>query len=231
MKTIESIVFDLDGTLYKSIPEVDRALREYWVSEIGKKQNLNYEAAEQLFAERKKRYKSSTEVLRQMGFGTAYDIIRLAEAAYMPELRKHLLNDQQLQETLARLGKDYELAIITNSSIENTHEKLGMLGLSAGLFSAIVGIDDQGIITKPHPQMFTVLLQTLEKDGKSIMIVGDRIGVDLVPAKKFGMQTVLVTWGKPFEPNPDVDYTVETVYEVESLAKGFQGTPRVSEGL
>ncbi|HLB60196.1 MAG TPA: HAD family hydrolase [Patescibacteria group bacterium] len=217
---IESIVFDLDGTLYQSIPEVDEELYLYWVSAIEKKLGLTREEAEQRFIEGKKIYKSSTEVLRQMGFGTAYQIIRQAEVAYMPALSKNLQQDKRLEEMLTRLRKEYNLAIITNSSIENVHGKLGLLGLSAGLFSAIVGIDEDGI-TKPHPRLFAALLNDLGKEASSILIIGDRPEVDLFPAKKLGMRTVLVTWGKAFPDDPSVDYQVETVYDVEGLVNKF----------
>ena len=49
------------------------------------------------------------------------------------------------------------------------------------------------------------------------LITGDRVDVDLIPAKRLGMKTALAVWGERIELHPDVDFYLESIYDVEGL--------------
>ncbi len=92
--------------------------------------------------------------------------------------------------TLQRLkDQHYTLAVLSNSPA--THrDQLADLGIAQYIdypvFSFEVGF------RKPESKMFQTMIQRLQVDPAEILMVGDSMELDIVPAQKLGMQTVLM---------------------------------------
>ncbi len=70
---------------------------------------------------------------------------------------------------------------------------------------------------KPSPKGFQYILSQTGLLPQEHLMIGDRVDVDLQPAKKLGMRTCLVTWGRKMERPEYVDEVVETAYTVAEL--------------
>ena len=79
-------------------------------------------------------------------------------------------------------------------------------------------------ITKPDPRYFEQILTSAGVKADESIMVGDRIGKDVIPAKQIGMKTVRVKTGLHKEQLPRVleeipNYEFETVYGLLELCK------------
>lgn len=99
--------------------------------------------------------------------------------------------NKKIAGTLYSLGRFYKLGILTDTSRLTAERALLAYGIRPGWFDTIVCGDDIHQI-KPHPDAFRFLLSELGCDAKDVIFVGDRREIDLVPAKRLGMTTILV---------------------------------------
>ena len=102
-------------------------------------------------------------------------------------------------------------AVFTNATSEHAWRVLRALGV-ADQFDHVVGIRETELYNKPRLEAYHRLLATLAVQGPACIMVEDR-AVNLRPAKRLGMTTVLVD----AEPDEGVDFVVEDVLEVGPL--------------
>ena len=90
---------------------------------------------------------------------------------------------------LERLGKRYDLAVITNSD-GTTARLLKAIGLSRHFRSII----DSGVVghQKPAPEIFHAALKAMGAEVEESVYVGDIYSVDYVGATSVGMKAVLI---------------------------------------
>jgi HAD superfamily hydrolase (TIGR01549 family) len=74
-------------------------------------------------------------------------------------------------------------------------------------------------VSKPDPQFFQMILDSLEVEPQEAAMVGDRLDYDIHPAKLMGMRTVRVlvdpyTLQKPLTPFHGPDYTIGSMSEL-----------------
>ncbi|MCR4263378.1 MAG: HAD family hydrolase [Candidatus Roizmanbacteria bacterium] len=223
---IKAIIFDIDGTLYKPIPELSQELHTYWIKRISDYVRISPEQAEEQYTSLKKKYKSSTLALSSLGIGNPREIIKQAEHHMRAYHKEYILKDRELIKIFKVLKHHYTLATLRNGTRAGTRYILSLLGFSArrdkwkrgfGPFDHILPTVELGP-TKPDPRPFQNALKQLALPPDEILIIGDRVEIDLTPAKRFGMKTALVDWGRNSEyDRSSVDSVIETIYEVEEL--------------
>ena len=137
-----------------------------------------------------------------------YDEIRLIEARLYPGVNG----------LLEKLADDYALGLAGNAPVSVT-ERLDELGVLRWFthtdVSGSIGIK------KPDQRFFeTILAYAGTKASESIMI-GDRLDNDIIPARRIGMITIWIRWGRysimePCTPDEIPDATVTDVREVST---------------
>ena len=95
---------------------------------------------------------------------------------------------------------------------------LTALGLELATFKAVVGGDQVSNI-KPDIEPFVTIAEAIQKAPKFCVSIGDRENIDLVPAKKMGMKTVLVSKG--VSKSPFVDITIGSLGKIEEALSGL----------
>ena len=222
---MKAIIFDVDGTLYEPILELEKVLHEYWIKRIAEVKKLSLPEAETSFRQLKTQYKSSTRVLEVLGLGDPFKISRQAEKYLAPWIRKYVKRDRKTIQLIKKLRQKYSLYVLRNGTKAGTRLILQKLGFENrrphhvkgfGPFDEIFPTTEFGV-TKPHPLIFENALKILKLNPSEIVMVGDRVEVDLAPAKKIGMKTVLVSWGKEMPQSKDVDVTIESIYDMKEL--------------
>ncbi|WP_420133752.1 HAD-IA family hydrolase [Rhodopseudomonas sp.] len=206
MSTVRTVVFDLDGTLIDTAPDLINALNYILVREgmpavpLAKARNMIGQGARRLLErglELDGRVISPDDVNR-----LAVDFIDYYAANIAVESRPF----EGLEATLDSLaGQGYQFAVCTNKLEWLSKLLLDQLGLSSR-FAAICGADTFGA-AKPDP---TILRETVAKAGgtlASTVMVGDA-GPDVGVARRAGVPVIGVEFGYTEVPiaelNPDV---------------------------
>jgi HAD superfamily hydrolase (TIGR01450 family) len=104
---------------------------------------------------------------------------------------------------------------------EDDREEPGS-GAIIGALAETVGRDPDAILGKPSAYMADLVTQRLGADPEECLVVGDRLGTDLLLGERVGMTTVLVLSGVTDRSDVEVsdlapDYVLDSLAEVETV--------------
>ena len=88
-------------------------------------------------------------------------------------------------------------------------------GIDSTIFSKLVVSEERN--KKPHYQ---AIAEELGFERGEAIVCGDRIAVDLSPARELGYKTVHMRWGRGLNgagPRSDVDYTITELVEIKEI--------------
>ncbi|TVR99737.1 MAG: phosphoglycolate phosphatase [Rhodospirillales bacterium] len=222
MSALAAVVFDLDGTLIDSAPDIHSAVNRLLAAEG--RVLLSLDAA-----------------VGMIGDGAAKLVERAFAAtgaapasADLPDLTRRFLAYYQTdavrltrlydgaRETLAQLrGRDLALGICTNKPEAATHEILESLRL-APLFDAVVGGDSLDGIRKPDPRALLAVLERLHVAPAAAIMVGDNAN-DVQSARAVGMPVVVRAGG--YSRTPAAELGADAVFD------DFGRLPDILSGL
>ena len=221
---VKAIIFDVDGTFYEPVPELNEILHKYWIKRISDFKRIPPEEAEALYRNLKSQYKSSTRVIESIGIENTVEILQQAESFMMNPIRDYIKPDRKMVKLIKNLRSQFPLYTLRNGTRAGTRFILGRLGFENkrgarkgyGPFEDILPTGELGF-TKPHPEVYKNAMKILGLKPTEVVMVGDRIDVDLVQAKKIGMKTVWVSWGREVDDTHGVDVVIDTIYDMEQL--------------
>ena len=87
--------------------------------------------------------------------------------------------------------------------------------MDSGIFSKIVVSEEKN--KGPHYQS---LSKELRYPPSEILVCGDRVAIDLAPAKQLGCKTVQIRWGRGLNSvglNGEVDYYISDLKELNII--------------
>jgi len=210
-----ALIFDLDGTLVDSAPQITESLNH-------------------ALAKLKRPSLDLTAVISMIGDGVPTLTARAfaATGGRNPEEEVHVIAEfhhyyQKIGhtskpypgviETLATLHKkNFCLGLCTNKSMAGTELVLKMLGIG-GLFSAVVAGDTLPI-RKPHPEPLLETIRRLGYETRQAIYIGDG-PVDIATAKAARVRMVAVSYGYPRMPPKDLgaDHLINNMADLVSL--------------
>ena len=128
----------------------------------------------------------------------------------------------EAEECLRELSKRYKIGIIANQN-PGSRERLEKMGLLKYI-DLVVASAEEGV-AKPDLRIFRIALERADCKPEEVVMIGDRIDNDIIPAKKIGMKTVWIKqgFGKYYKPNSaedKPDQTINTLNEVTDLFLG-----------
>lgn len=188
---IKHIWFDQDGTLTVHTSEFHRdhnLLRYQTYADLVKKPlTLEIEAE---YEELYKRYGSNSAVFRSLGMPSDYWQIRFNTL----DPTKYYKPIPAIYETLKKLKDTVPISIFTNVKSDNISRTLASVSIDPAWFTYIITGDD---ITERKPALegFRLMIKKSALSSAEILYVGDRVDVDIKPAKELGIKTGLV-YGK-----------------------------------
>lgn len=214
---IHVIIWDFDGTFYPQTTAVTAAMEEGQYQTIMRLNGWDHARAKDEFW--KVYPKKTTSGNAAVGIICG---IPTSQAARENEANFHRLDiipkDHTLPELFSKLKK-YRHFILGNGVKAHLEETVSGLGLT-GVFEEIVTSEIVGA-NKPDPAGFLYIMNKTGLKQAEHLMVGDREAVDLEPAKKLGMQTVLVTWGEGYTELPksgtSVDFSIPTIYDLLNI--------------
>ncbi|NGX34132.1 MAG: Phosphoglycolate phosphatase [Candidatus Anoxychlamydiales bacterium] len=121
-------------------------------------------------------------------------------------------------DTLRYLAKFHKLAIVTAGDEKFQFYKIKKAGIDTSVFSKIVVAKDAD--KEPY---YKKIIEELNFDIKKSFVCGDRVKIDLLPAKKIGCKTIHMKWGRGkniFNKKEDpklVDFTINSLDEIKTI--------------
>lgn len=205
---VKILIWDFDGTLYRSNPDLHHAIREAEYRTIVEKKHVSREEAVTEFA----KYFPGVTPSATQAVAKICGISTPEAAIYMESFfdrTKYLSKDDRLISLFNGLNNftHYILANGVRRNIENT---LATLGLEKNIFADVV-TSELSTENKPSDVGFRYIMNKTGLPAPAHMMIGDREAVDLVPAKALGMHTCLV-WSE--NKSAIADVTVSDVYKV-----------------
>jgi len=190
----KAVVFDLDGTLIDSAPDLKFALNRLLLNEGRRTLSLD-------------------EVIGMIGDG----VPKLVERGY--RATGGVPDADDLADRVAVFGRDYEInatlhtklfpgalsaikrlidsdaliGLCTNKPVQATREILREFEID-GLFDAVAGGDSLSGVRKPDPRHLQLVLDDLGVTADEAVMVGDGAN-DIAVAKNAGVKSVAVTFG------------------------------------
>ena len=221
MTSSRTVVFDLDGTLVDTAPDLINALNIVLAREGLPPMPL---------ASARNMIGGGARKLIERGLEAEGREVSLAELARMTDdfighYAEHIADDSRpfegLEAALDELAGDgYRLAVCTNKLEWLSRRLLDRLSLS-GRFAAICGADTFGI-SKPDP---AILRQTVARAGGALaetIMVGDA-GTDVGVARRAGVPVIGVSFGYTEVPIADLkpDRVIHHMRELKGALEGL----------
>ncbi len=203
MNTPKAVVFDLDGTLIDSAPDLKVALNRLLITE-------------------ERRALALEEVISMIGDG----VPKLVERGF--RATGEVPPKDLLEENVKRFGRDYEInatvhttlfpgvrkaldglraqgvliGLCTNKPVQATREILNEFKI-VDFFAAIAGGDSLGGVRKPDPRHLQLVIDTLGVSADEAVMVGDGAN-DINVAKNASVRSIAVTFGYCHGPVADL---------------------------
>ena len=215
------IIFDLDDTLIDTSGSIlPGILRNALKAMQGQGWYLkNFELAYKELLQLNAAHISSKEAVREfleINQAPNYCLdVGLQEIYERPVFHQPIQPVEDAIEVLEELSNEHQLVLVTKGKESIQREKMKRAGISSQFFTRLY-FCEEGNKKKAYQK---VSQQTGISPLKSL-VCGDRISLDLSPAKELGYKTVQIKWGRGLGNTglkKDVDYTILHLKEMKVL--------------
>lgn len=188
-----AILFDIDNTLYRDDAYADGQV-DSLIERFAEHTQRTAESARRLIAETREalrhrhgRRPSLGLTMQELGISIRQSVA-WREELIVPE--EHLRPDPRLRDMLTVLSRDRPLAAVTNNPVSIGRRSLLALGI-ADCFSVLIGLDSTWH-SKPDWEPFAAACVGLGAAVERLLMVGDRLDVDIMPVVERGGAGLLV---------------------------------------
>ncbi len=227
MAALPLIVFDLDGTLVDTAPDLISALN-FVLEREGMAPVPLTSARKMIGAGVRKLLERGLELEGRIT--SAEDVSRLA-ADFIDYYAAHIADASRpfegLERTLDELAaRGHRLAVCTNKLEWLSKRLLGQLGLSAR-FAAICGADTFGV-SKPDPAIFRQTVARAGGEMSASIMVGDA-GTDIGVARRAGVPVIGVSFGYTDVPMAELkpDRVIHHMRDLPSAVDDVWAPPKL----
>lgn len=126
----------------------------------------------------------------------------------------------EVNDLLNELAQDHLLAIVTRGEREIQLQKIKRFGIDEGLFCDIIVTNE-----KNKGVYYNKLAKAYDFPFSEVVVIGDRIGVDLADAISLGCITVHIRQGRGANyqgPIENIDYTIYDLSELREIVEGLK---------
>jgi phosphoglycolate phosphatase len=201
-----AILFDLDGTLVDTVPDLAWAMNAM-LSEIGRRAITADELRGWLgdgVSALVDRGLAATGGPGELPAATRVERFVALYGSRVAAMSRAYPGVEATLRTLLAAG--HSLGVCTNKPTALSVELLSALGLSA-LFAAIVG-GDAIAVRKPHPRHIAATLEAMGATRRRALMVGDSAN-DVAVARAAGIPVVVVAYG--YSPTPHTEMGADAV--------------------
>ncbi|MBN2518095.1 MAG: TIGR02253 family HAD-type hydrolase [Candidatus Altiarchaeota archaeon] len=219
---IKAVLFDIDNTLYDNTKQVELARRNAIEAMIEAGLKLPAEEALEILVNIVKKHGPNYErhfdtLVEKSRSKARARIVAAGIVAYHNTKVAHLKPFPDTIETLLKLkGRGYRLGIITEGMAIKQWEKIIRLGLQHFFDVVLISRETEG--QKSSGKIFKKAAKDMGLKPEECIYVGDKLGRDVLGAKKSGMVSVRILKGKYRDERPrNRDETPE--YEIKDLGE------------
>lgn len=199
---IQWLFFDIGSTLVD-----ESAAYEHRIKDTIKNSDISYE-----------QFCNAMVDFAKQGLNAYNEAVHLFELNRTPWHSEDEFLYPKTVSTLDALSKRYKIGIIANQ-LTGTQKRLNKMGISE--YICLVVSSAEADIAKPDPAIFRLALERADCEAKNLVMIGDRLDNDIIPAKQLGMHTIWVRQG--FGGMADIknaeniaDHTVKSIGEILS---------------
>lgn len=209
---VDLIIFDLDGTLIDSLPDLTDATN-HMLASLGRPR-IDQDAVRRLVGQGARR------LVERALVGGALDEIQRGLDIFLDYNHRHIADRTVLYpgvtETLDVLrGRGMRMAIISNKNVALCREVVSALRIDC-YFEEILGADSLPF-RKPSPEPVLKLLADFGVAPERAVMVGDSIN-DIAAGRGAGVTTVGCTWGYgDREELADADYRIDSFPKITDI--------------
>lgn len=120
---------------------------------------------------------------------------------------------EHVVEVLSNLSR-HTLCLVSRGKRSQQLYKLEKAGIDSSVFCKIIVSEEKNKLTH-----YQALLEEYKVDPSNVVVCGDRVSLDLAPAKQIGCRTVQICKGRGRHavPHLDVDFTIVELKEIEEI--------------
>jgi len=118
-------------------------------------------------------------------------------------------------EELSRLSFHHQMAIVSVGNAKHQMWKLKKAGIDSSLFCKILILEE-----KNKKKTYQSLIEDLGLSPREVIVCGDRIPIDLAPAKQLGCRTVHMKKGRGLYSSGsehEVDFTITSLSQIKDI--------------
>lgn len=123
-------------------------------------------------------------------------------------------------EILNELANEHDLALVTRGIESIQKEKMRCAKIPIKLFKSLYFCEKGPLSNQGKKEFYQILGEKFPISPSQILVCGDRISIDLAPAKELGYTTVQMKWGRGLGNTglkKDVDYTILHLNEIKPI--------------
>ncbi len=130
---------------------------------------------------------------------------------------------EEAVEILSKLSYEHKMAIVSVGNFDQQLWKLKKAGIDSSLFCKIHILGERN-----KKKSYQSLIQEMNIPPYEVVVCGDRIATDLVPAKQLGCMTVHMKKGRGVsyssaEPKHEVDFTITHLSQMQKILLDLSG--------
>lgn len=207
---IKHMWFDVAGTLYRETPEFDVAHDELrYRTYAALVHQDNSKVAKKAYDELYAHHGSNSAVFTSLGQPSDY----WQRAFDNMDVSELLKPDKEVTMTLAALREVVPISVFTNLKPAKIDSLFKQLNIPVEYFTHVVSGDDIRE-RKPALEGFQKMIDLSGIRADEILYVGDRVKVDIAPAKQFGMLACML-----WEHSDLADFNIQSFAELENIIK------------
>lgn len=211
----KTIIFDMDGTLYKF---KGGSFRNSGLYDVVIRNTLIY-----ISNKLKKTKSESQEILNSVlekygdsisiGLEKEFEVNRhdYFNSVWNIDEEKYVELDPIISPLLTELQKNFNLVLLSDAPMIWINKVLDHIGIREIFKDNIFSGEDD--VRKEFGNAFEEAVKVMDVKVSDCVVVGDQEETDIIPAKKMGMKTIFVGNDK----NSVADYTIRNIYELKNL--------------
>lgn len=222
---MKAIIFDLDDTLYDCTGSLLAASRKRLAKAMVQtglpcSEEKAYSMQEKLSEKYGPPYQVITEIATI--FGLDNEFINNASNAYNSNEVSDIKLFPDVIPTLKKLANEnYMLFLLSTGIHERQQKKIKILELEPYFDEIIINDQEVGLLLK---DCFKMILKKYQLNPRNVVVVGDRVKVELKIAKSFGMSTIQMLHGRfKVETESDFinkpDYKIKRIFQLPTILK------------
>jgi len=211
MTHICAIGFDLDNTLYKVSEPINIQIRAQACKYAAELLKRDYAKTVADFTEQYALTQSASTSLQNIGIQSSALAKELVQRALEEaNVAKYIEPNKKLADMLLRLKNNYHLFLITGSRHSIAQGKLDALQIPGNVFEMAIYAESK--YRREDGSAFAYVHGKLAAPYKNTIFVGDRETVDILPAKKKGLKTIIVN-----NKSLHADFFLTDICELEDI--------------